>query len=355
LQRFFHRGSIKFGQGRIEPPEAYGVGDAGLGVSAPSDAHYEIVCNRIKEGRVIPFLGAGASLCDRPPGVPWEKGRYLPSGSELAAELADKSRFPDADDRDLLRVSQYLDAQLGEGGLYDYVREVFDAPYPFNSLHRLLASLPPLFRAQGIKQPLIVTTNYDDALERAFDEKTEPYDLVWYEAKRSENWGRFLHLAATANPVDEPRVVQPANTYPALARDDHPVILKLHGAVQRDSRRDSYVITEDSYIDYLSQGDISDRIPIKLLDHMSSSHFLFLGYSLRDWNLRVILNRIWGARPVRHKSWAIQLEPKTPALREIEETLWRDRGDVEPVYARLEDYVARLGESLLAVPAQVGP
>ncbi len=30
-----------------------------------------------------------------------------------------------------------------------------------------------------------------------------------------------------------------------------------------------------------------------------SSHFLFLGYSMRDWNLRVILRRIWGAAAPR--------------------------------------------------------
>ena len=40
------------------------------------------------------------------------------------------------------------------------------------------------------------------------------------------------------------------------------MILKIHGAVDRtDSDRDSYVITEDHYIDYLTRTDISEPRP----------------------------------------------------------------------------------------------
>jgi hypothetical protein len=37
-----------------------------------------------------------------------------------------------------------------------------------------------------------VTTNYDDSLERAFEEAGEAYDLVAYIAD-GEDRGRFLH------------------------------------------------------------------------------------------------------------------------------------------------------------------
>ncbi len=322
-------------------------------MSAPSDDHYQLVANRIREGKVIPFLGAGANLCDRPKNEPWGKGRYLPDGRELAELLVEKSAYPDTKDTNLLRVSQYLDARLGEGTLYDYLRAVFDAEYPCNSLHRFLARLPPLLRAQGVGHQLIITTNYDEALERAFEERGEPYDLVWYEAKeKGQLRGKFLHRPPGGKPIPVVR----ANKYAALSRQERTVILKLHGAVHRDPAWDSYVITEDSYIDYLSQGDISSRIPIKLFDHMSESHFVFLGYSMRDWNLRVILNRIWGSRQLDRKSWAIQREPEDPAVKQIEETLWRDRGEVDPLYAPLKEYVARLRKHVLGrVPTQVGP
>jgi hypothetical protein len=37
----------------------------------PSDAHYDMVLKAITSGRVIPFLGAGVDLCDRPEGTMW--------------------------------------------------------------------------------------------------------------------------------------------------------------------------------------------------------------------------------------------------------------------------------------------
>ena len=53
------------------------------------------------------------------------------------------------------------------------------------------------------------------------------------------------------------------------------------------------MITENHYIDYLRQADIARLIPVNVVSRMRKSHFLFLGYSLKDWNLRVILNRLW--------------------------------------------------------------
>jgi hypothetical protein len=63
---------------------------------------------------------------------------------------------------------------------------------------------------------------------------------------------------------------------------------------------------------------------------------------MRDWNLRVILNRIWGQQALDLKSWAVQRQPTDEAAREIEETLWRDRGDVDLLYVPLREYIARL-------------
>jgi hypothetical protein len=51
----------------------------------------------------------------------------------------------------------------------------------------ILAAEKPLARYQ-----LIMTTNYDDLLERAFDEGRQDYDLVWYQAQGLDK-GRFRH------------------------------------------------------------------------------------------------------------------------------------------------------------------
>src|SRR5512133_3159577 len=116
----------------------------------PGDDHYWLVASRILDGYVIPFLGAGANLADRPPNTAWKQGEYLPSGAELADVLATRSGYADRP-RDLLRVSQYVDAVLGEGVLYQYLRKTFNVDYPPNGLHKLLASLPPKLRETGAR------------------------------------------------------------------------------------------------------------------------------------------------------------------------------------------------------------
>jgi hypothetical protein len=306
--------------------------------------HYWLVASRILDGGVVPFLGAGANLCGRPDGEPWELGRYLPSGRELADELARRSRYPVSDDADLLRVSQYVDAVLGERALYQFLRRTFDADYPPTALHRLLAEVPDMLRRRRMPPLLVLTTNYDDALERALRERDEEYELLWYEAKRGEACGRFIHRGPDGIvAIDRP------NEYAGLDATERTVILKLHGAIDRaNPKGDSYVITEDNYIDYLSRSDIAGQIPITVRERMGDSHFLFLGYSLRDWNLRVILQRIWGQQALDLKSWAIQREQPNAKLSEIDRKLWSDRGDVDLLYVPLDEYVTHLRDEMLA-------
>jgi hypothetical protein len=343
---------------------------------APDEDHYWLVANRIREGRVIPFLGAGANLCGRPRQANFELGRFLPSGPELAHALALKSRYPDDNHSDLLRVSQYVDAILGEGVLYEYLRSLFNYDYPPNDLHRTLADIASQLREAGTARQLIITTNYDDLLERAFEERGELYDVVSYEAKRGISCGKFVHRPdpGTSHTDGLKRrdaiVIDRPNEYADLSLDDRTVILKLHGAVDRgDPARDSFVITEDNYIDYLTHSDISSQIPMTLRQAMEESHFLFLGYSMRDWNLRVILNRIWGPRRLDLSSWAVQLGPtprgnpgdskaqrRAERAASVEQRLWASRGQVDLYHVPLEEYVANLGGELVAVqPAEVGP
>jgi len=163
------------------------------------ERHFLDVADSVAEGYVVPFLGAGANLCDRPDEVAWEPGRYLPNGSELAHALAEKGRYPVADDGDLLRVSQYIGAVRGEKDLYRYLRTIFDVDYPPNSLHRFLARIPAFLRERGAPQLLAITTNYDDLLERALRARGVPFDLVAYQAV-GEYVGSFLHYRAGHDP-----------------------------------------------------------------------------------------------------------------------------------------------------------
>jgi hypothetical protein len=316
---------------------------------SPDEAHYKIIADRILAGAVVLFLGAGVNLCGRQASEPFEPGRDLPSGSELAAYLASKvGGFPGKDPTDLLRVSQYVAIILGLQPLYQLLHGVFDADYTPTPVHILLASLPSLIRARPSDEPrffpLIVTTNYDDALERAFDDAHEEYDLVTYIADGPKS-GRFVHTS----PDGDEQIINRPKTYKELQCDERPVIAKIHGAVVRGMpKHDSFVITENHYIDYLSHTDIKTLIPVKMASRMMQSHFLFLGYSLKDWNLRVILRRLWGDAELGWNSWAVQLRPDS-----IDEKSWSRRG-VELLDVPLEEYIELLGAALTSATTRTG-
>lgn len=95
-----------------------------------------------------------------------------------------------------------------------------------------------------------------------------------------------------------------------LDLNERTVIYKMHGAVDRKQpERDSYVITEDDYIDFLARMTKNKAVPAIFAELFQRRHFLFLGYGLNDSNLRVVLNRIEKdlRRPKGITSWAIQL------------------------------------------------
>jgi hypothetical protein len=278
---------------------------------------------------VVPFLGAGANLCGRPADVDWWEGLLPPNGAELAARLADPYGYPEAD-RDLLRVSQWVELMSSPRTLVDELHTVFSRDYKPNKLHEFLAELPASLRKQkaAICGQLVLTTNYDDVLERAFREANEPVDVVIYETRQGEQ--HFVHLPPDGGrvPIDDPA------TYREFALEERSVILKIHGDVDReDLQRDTFVVTEDHYIDYLAGPNVRTLIPAYLMARLGDRDMLFLGYSLRDWNLRVILRQIWAEQGISTGGWSIQRNPG-----ELDERLW-SRQRIEILDVSLEDWV----------------
>jgi len=288
--------------------------------TAASDEEGEIV-KALLAGRVVPVLG-------------------LDGAGELAAHLARAFDVPKDRPIDLARVSQYVATMQGSGPLYDELHARFEAAVEPGPLHRFLARMPALLRDRGVPHHLIVSTNYDLGLERAFEEAGEELDIVTYVASGPHR-GRFWHRP----PGLAPRPIDVPNTYATeLSLERCTILLKLHGAVDPLPEREweSFVITEDDYIDYLGRSELTAVVPVSLAAKLRRSHFLFLGYDMADWNLRLILNRIWGERPVAYRSWAVDGSPSPLA-----HAFWR-RYDVTPLDVEPTTYVELLERRLEA-------
>jgi DNA-binding SARP family transcriptional activator len=278
--------------------------------AAPANDHFDQVLEAIFAGRLVAVLGA-------------EIG-------DLTTRLA--QRFDCIENGyGLPRVAQYVSVMKGSGPLYDELHALLDADAAPTPIHRVFAALPSLLRERGLPHQLLVTTSYDLALEAAFLEAGEEFDVVSYIAAGAQR-GKFCHL----RPDGTGRVIELPNTYATeLSLERRTVILKLHGQVDRGPEREweSFVVTEDDYIDYLARSDVAAAVPVGLAAKLRRSHFLFLGYTMADWNLRIVLNRLWSDHPLSYRSWAVQ-----PGAKPLEREFWRRR-DVEVQELPLERYV----------------
>ncbi len=154
----------------------------------PDTPPYAWIRNELRAGRVIPFLGAGASFGQRNPGqTPWRQQKpnqtweigYLPTASELAECFSAEAGFPQGESRELTKVTQYFSTVIGRTPLQRRLQEIFTFAQAPGKLHEYLAE------TAGVHPLLIVTTNYDDLIERAFDAVNRPYDTVIHVTRQS--------------------------------------------------------------------------------------------------------------------------------------------------------------------------
>lgn len=327
---------------------------------------YREIADLLRQGKVIPFLGAGASLGNRPPETPWDEfisPPLLPRGDELSLWLADIIGFPSAEiaDRcDLAKVSSYYAEISGRDNLLPRLRDIFRRnTYSPCDIHVFLAELAKSaditqsgdsrffeqyreLRPGEFKPLLIVTTNYDDLTETALQELGCPYDLVVHPTDRKDMAGSIMWWKHGAQ---DPAWLR-ANQL-AIDLDKTTVLYKMHGTTSKLlSEFDSYVITEEDYIEFLSLMTSQEAIPQLFTTHFYTRQFLFLGYGLRDWNFRVMLKNLKekpkpsreksnepggnselpkpqnenGRKRTELKSWAIQHDPS-----ELERILWTSR------------------------------
>jgi hypothetical protein len=345
---------------------------------------YEIIVDALLSGSVVPFFGSAASAIVRPPdAAAWDIGRpYFPFGAELAMILARASKYDAVDaayvaaGADLANVaaeavmtarpganrseigaaiqaaikpvlSKYFGGPPGLALVASYYSQVqgsrkileaklhqaFDVTAEPGALHKRLAGIDAI--------QLYVTTNYDDLLERAL-ERRRPHVLVDRLNKglslNAESGAPEL-IARTGRDLEE-RLADPETGKPTA-----PILFKMHGSVDRKNRtNDSYLITEDDYVDYLGR-DQGKYVPPYIEGLMRGNNILFLGYSLEDWNVRVILRKLLESIPSGESSGEIRFWAIVRGRSDAEQRIWQHRNlNIYPM--DLREFTERLGEEL---------
>jgi hypothetical protein len=269
----------------------------------------DILAREIRNHRVILFVGAGLS---RPLG--------LPSWGELIEHMARELDFDPAllaaPGANYLQVAEFYKLKKGSiGDLRSWMDKswnVSDEKLLASNVHRQIVEL-------GF--PLVYTTNYDNNIERAF-------------GLRGQNVSKIASVIDIAD-----------------ANPDHTHVVKFHGDFSDDN---SLVVTETDYFERL---EFESPLDLKLRSDVLGRTILFVGYSLQDLNLRLLLyklKRTWDGTAYamkRPRSFIFLVRPDV-----VQEEVLESRG-ISPIvsdaidpdeavpefFDRLLDMVRRIG------------
>ncbi len=243
----------------------------------------------IREKKCILFLGAGV-MAPSPPGSAYNytPTEAPPRASELARRLMARCQeCPDIDPDNLQRVALFFQFRPNGGSreaLVKAIEEEITGPAirPSPALH-MLAALP---------FPIVITTNYDPLIDVALGRA----DTLGGRAKKP-----ILRIY-------DPHREGPPESVPLDPTEENPILLKLHGDISNPA---SIVVTEEDYIVFIQRMSDIHRHPIHehLRARMNSWPILFIGYSLRDYNLRLLFRTLRWHLDVAHFPLSFSVDP----------------------------------------------
>jgi hypothetical protein len=191
-------------------------------------------------------------------------------------------------------------------------------------------------------------------VEKTLESRKLPYLAISQVMRNSRYAGRFIVHRSLEQPWADCIVTRTEveESLVALTTDQPTttVVYKMHGTARLKALLrpetgeefiDSIVLTESDYVEFL-EDDRLNKVPSRILDQMRRSNLLFLGYSLEDWNFRVLLQRLpriqTRQKKAKQKHWACRLMAHPD---EVENRFWRLRG-VELYPVSLDMFLERL-------------
>jgi len=262
------------------------LGQRGRIASERAEQFWPFLLENIELGQCTPFIGPRINI------------GLLPDRQTIAQKLAERFEYPLPDCHNLARVAQFIAIQdpsvlrerytrLLKGGLFsalglqasqDDRRRLLKASLDEtiehvnwaervlqiqeNEIHHMLADL-------GL--PLYMTTNFDSFMVQALRHKG-------LDPRR-------------AGPRWDPQVGSPQYVLSPKPSPEQPVVFYLNGYDGDPEQEAHMILSEDDYLAHFVRlaRDQEIVLPMNVLSEISRHSFLFLGYSIDDWEFRIIL------------------------------------------------------------------
>ncbi len=197
-----------------------------------NDEHFKTIRKAIENNKLAVFIGSGVSFDSK-----------LPSWSDLIKEM--KSSLEVKREENFLKIAEHYYIQYGQHTYFNKINDFFPANSQPNKLHDFILSLKPQH---------LITTNWDDLLEKAINKRCDMYFKV-------------------------------ATDHELASSPSSQLLIKMHG----DLFHRNIVFKESDYLSY------SDNFPLieNFVKSLFSTHIvLFIGYSISDYNLNQIISWI---------------------------------------------------------------
>lgn len=225
----------------------------------------QLLCGAAKERRLMPFIGAGFSKnVDRSMPV-WD------DVIDIAAGLLDYTPSVIRAQGDSYQIADLLAARGRLERFYQIVADTLDSDRYQVSASRPHALLP------YIDAGAIFTTNWDSWIEKAFLAQGVPYRKIRSVAD--------LRGARVTGGTTTDQEYAPAERA-RLRNNPQTDIYKLHG----DFSREKSLVFRES--DYFERMKFEDPLDIRLRAEILEKSVVFIGYSNRDMDVRLIWHRL---------------------------------------------------------------
>jgi cold shock CspA family protein len=275
---------------------------AALAVTSHEEATLKIppaLLAQVSEGRVVLFLGAGATL-----GATIGKDAAPPDATRLRDVITAKFLPKAYADQTLAWVAELASSATDLFTVQDFIATQFDdlRPAPF---HLLL----PTFVWRGL-----ATTNYDRLIEIVYDTVGDPVQ-------------RVVPFLSNDDRVDQ-----------KLRDNTNVALLKLHGCVTRTHDSDlPLILSLDQYASYRSK---RTRLFGMWEEWASENTIVFVGHRLQDPHLRAILLDIIREFPSRPRYYLIR-----PSVDSVERDFWASK-NVTVLDGSFQDFVTALDKTM---------